>query len=347
MDKKLYSQLISLIRTPLLFLVVYIHSYDPFFSSSCYNFFVTLIPSGISSVAVPSFFFISGFLFFFNLDCFNKEIYYRKILKRLKSLLVPYILWNIIYLLFRFILESMFKDFLSGNSKSVFEYDFTDYLSIFWISDVQTFPSPNDGPLWYLRNLIIVTIFSYYLYYIVKYTKALIVVVLGVGWFSYHSDPFVCQLLTSFFYFSLGAFAAIQKIDFLGLLENKRIYLYACFLSLLLLTFNEDCCGYVRYPMTLVGVFVVFIIAYRITKKYPERKLFSLISQNSFFIYALHFIFCQALLRLCSKFINLSDISFTCISLTLPFIVVYLCNLIAVSLTKVCPKFYTILNGGR
>ena len=72
-------------------LVILIHSinndtkFERFFS----------IDSGIGQFAVPLFFIISGFLFFRNIKSVDEAMY--KVRKRVYTLLIPYLLWNLIY----------------------------------------------------------------------------------------------------------------------------------------------------------------------------------------------------------------------------------------------------------
>ena len=50
----------------------------------------------INIVAVPVFFIISGYFFFYQTKAFGKEAYSKKLRKRIKTLLIPYLLWNLL-----------------------------------------------------------------------------------------------------------------------------------------------------------------------------------------------------------------------------------------------------------
>lgn len=47
-------------------------------------------------VAVPVFFIISGYFFFYNIKEFNSGVYVTKLKKRGRTLLIPYLLWNLL-----------------------------------------------------------------------------------------------------------------------------------------------------------------------------------------------------------------------------------------------------------
>jgi fucose 4-O-acetylase-like acetyltransferase len=49
----------------------------------------------LGGIAVPLFFFISGFLFFLNIENFNLQSYGNKLQTRGKTLLIPYLFWNL------------------------------------------------------------------------------------------------------------------------------------------------------------------------------------------------------------------------------------------------------------
>lgn len=103
------SETISYLRFPLIVLVVMIHSkfdgvvvngvglmHDGGFP--CYSTISTLVSNIIASIAVPLFYFISGFLFFFKTAFFSFDVYCSKIKKRAKLYL--FLIYVGIYLLF-------------------------------------------------------------------------------------------------------------------------------------------------------------------------------------------------------------------------------------------------------
>ena len=106
-ENQLLSQVISWLRFPLILLVVFIHC--PGLPDLCpwipitsvhdcmlniYNVSRSLVNPGLTRIAVPMFFIISGYLFFANIKTLDKEAYTRKISSRIKSLLLPYLAWN-------------------------------------------------------------------------------------------------------------------------------------------------------------------------------------------------------------------------------------------------------------
>ncbi len=104
------SQAINMLRLPLAFLIVIGHANILKFPLRTgdllvsYNYGIIKYPIHLFSdilfgPAVPLFFMISGFLFFVGVNKFDTATYKCKILSRARTLLIPYLIWNLIYLL--------------------------------------------------------------------------------------------------------------------------------------------------------------------------------------------------------------------------------------------------------
>ena len=99
------SVLITTLRLPLMICVVFIHSElkEPTSSvvlSFAQSWFSRILPT----VAVPLFFFFSGYLFFVGINRegrnrLNLNILLNKLKKRFRTLLIPYLIWNTIVIL--------------------------------------------------------------------------------------------------------------------------------------------------------------------------------------------------------------------------------------------------------
>ena len=109
-NEKLLSQTISLLRFPLTLGIFFIHFYLAKIGLTIHGvtyglnnpewfLYINVYFSGIlTAVCVPFFFWISGLLFFYKTD-FSLPIYFKKLRRRFRSLFIPYILWNIIAVL--------------------------------------------------------------------------------------------------------------------------------------------------------------------------------------------------------------------------------------------------------
>ena len=155
------SKIISVLRLPLIIGVVLIHA-----NISGGGILEIWLGEGYGRLAVPMFLLISGYLFFPTSDItFSKSFYFIKIKKRAKSLLVPYLLWNLI----------AYLPYAIRNG-----FNFVEFCKAFWIIDIpgRTGSSPMDGPLWYVRNLLMLMVASPLVYYLCKHKVAIILLLL-------------------------------------------------------------------------------------------------------------------------------------------------------------------------
>ena len=103
-NRSLQSEVISWLRFSFACLIVMIHVdgnqiYEGFsgvWTGGIFDSFHIIFAQGICRIAVPCFFMISGFLYFSKLEKWDKRVYFEKEKKRVRTLLIPYILWNAI-----------------------------------------------------------------------------------------------------------------------------------------------------------------------------------------------------------------------------------------------------------
>jgi len=106
------SKVIHTLRFPLICLVVCVHSFSfikgwnvdalsllNISGADIYSLFCISISMTLAHIAVPTFFVISGFLFFKGLERWNWDIYKGKMRKRIYTLLIPYLIWNTIFII--------------------------------------------------------------------------------------------------------------------------------------------------------------------------------------------------------------------------------------------------------
>ena len=112
-----------------------------------YRFFFFVIES-----CVPFFFILSGFLFF---RTFESDKWKKKITSRVHSLLVPYLIWNLFYILFTVTMSRL------GFMKSPVQLDSIGHLLVAWINS-------ETSPLWFVRYLFLFVLLSPALFFILR-----------------------------------------------------------------------------------------------------------------------------------------------------------------------------------
>ena len=193
-----------------------------------YFFFLRLVNWVLPSLIVPMFFIFSGLLFFYRKD-FSAEVYVQKLKSRMMTLLVPYILWNIIAILWRLKcllpgISSFYRPVeIKVSSSRIFNTFFcnVDNSGIIVGSTLTNVPEgilPIDGPLWFVRELMLMVVISPVIYWLIKKGNLWFLSLLGIVWFCSSwfllNDSFLkmyaSQFLMALFFFSWGAFYSIK-----------------------------------------------------------------------------------------------------------------------------------------
>ena len=216
--KERLSDTITWLRFPLIFIIIMLHCYSvQRLEGSHEIYFKVLYPfyNWLGETGVPGFFFISGYLFFL-----SRKTYIQKLKTRIHTLLIPYLLWNTL-LLALYVVALIIGYPQDVNGRSLTDYNIIDYLRLFW--DRGTFDNGNFVPLlcplWYIRNLIIMSIISPLLFYILRYVRELFLIFIAFWWMTTPHNAFIQQTIL---FFSLGAYFAILSKNPLYMAYKRR-----------------------------------------------------------------------------------------------------------------------------
>lgn len=108
---KVFSSVVTSLRFPLMLLVLLIHT-QPIAPEtlggdhSLYIYVATLIKEVFTRVAVPAFFVFSGYYAFRGKNLEQTSVYLAETKKRIWTLVIPYFLWNLLYILATLVGES-------------------------------------------------------------------------------------------------------------------------------------------------------------------------------------------------------------------------------------------------
>ena len=312
---KLQSATIDLLRFPLAIMVIFNHMnpkvinlFDADFSlisgHGIYNVTGVLLSHVLTHIAVPTFYLISGYLFFINFQKWSWKGYKKKLSSRIKTLLVPYLLWNAIPFLLAVLamlaavaikgkpIEGV-ETFIVEKNWHIF-YDCNEWgtTRINWLGENLRMTGPYDLPLWFLRDLIVVTIMTPIIYYAIKKLNLFIISILFVAYISRIWTLLPGFHITAFFYFSTGAYFALNKINVIQFVDKyKLLFIPICIILLVATTIYDGAntvIGQNIYPLFVcTGVFTVFYVASRCIIKHNIKPNKLLVS-SCFFIYAIH-----------------------------------------------------------
>lgn len=236
-NKRIWLDAISILRFPLMVLVVLIHAYYPceearvgevFYNAEIFSRFAYFMSQIVSRIAVPLFFVISGYLYFFNTEQkITWNVYLSKTRKRVHTLLIPYLIWNIVAIFIYGLAHVLGINM--GLYVSIESWEIGDCLACFWdTASLRGNDShlPINYPLWFIRDLILVVLVAPLSYYAIKYIKWLFIVVLSILWLIGRDS---LGFFTTLLFFSLGAYIAIQQFDVVVLCRKKcLILIYMC-----------------------------------------------------------------------------------------------------------------------
>ena len=317
----LRSQSLDLLRFPLAVVILIIHTFDiqelaihgQEYSVNIYSGFVAInhfISGFLRQQSVPIYFFISGFVFFLGRD-WTTKIYIRKLKNRVHTLLIPYVIWNTVALLLPLIyLLPCFSALFPNVHKLEWDFSLSRIFSSYWnlpqeinnFGNIWGTTAPIDGPLWFIRDLMIVVLCTPILYWLLKRVRHYLIWLLGILWFMvvYFDLGRVDQLLSAFFFFSWGAYMSVNGKDMLA--EFGRFSRWTNILYPLLALFYITaayCWPEVAVTIRL-NILVGLIFAYNLAVwllKCGICKVNRFLASSSFFIYITHGIIIALVLK--------------------------------------------------
>lgn len=347
------SKLITDLRTPLLAGVVFIHSAPNFKNLDLDAFFTWFFGLYGPSICVPCFFLISGFLIYSgDQNAISYNEYISKIKKRFNSLILPYIIWNLLYFIVYFPTlpelhwSSIWRVFFVWNQ--VISNDFTELLS------------PIDGPLWYIRDLIGCVIVSPIIYYTLKRFPLVSILFLLLWWFS-DIYPFIPGFSSvSICFFSIGVWLrtiSTQQVEQIRRFISIKTMLILTIISVICTAFNWmiklgilECLilRTISYKLFILSVgLVVLYIIYNISRKNGIPVVINKIGQNNFIVFALHAILVGIISALVRHIPYIEDSGLFVTLIIVGLITFFLSVLFAEILKRLSPTIYRYLNGGR
>lgn len=370
-SQELQYRVFDWLRFPLMVLVMLIHvnlymepirlgvvNLSSLTTMDACNLFRASISHVLAHVAVPLFFFISGYLFFKRLQEWDWTEYATKLKRRVRTLLVPYLIWNTIAILVYVLIDKRMGS-LSG------VWDFigqNGYLKLYWSAVSWNgarlnwfgLPAYMTGPflvpLWFLRDLMVMAVLSPLLWCLFRYLKGwgLLLIVLC------HVSLLGVQGFTSttVVFFGAGAYCSINGIDSTRWTWKFRYYIYA---AALVLWVAVTCCNGYLTPMgnklfpffEIIGAMALFNLATALVRK--GSRIHPLLSGSAFFIYVTHTVlFLRVGCAISRRVFSSGDaLSLGAHYLLSALLTVALCVACYWLLRKVTPRLCSLLTGQR
>lgn len=282
----------------------------------------------LSRVAVPLYFFFSGYLLSINYN--SLSAYSIKIKKRIKTLLIPYVLWNALYAIFLVLLYKFghITSFLDS------ETSFISKLSLIFVA-------PAISPLWFLRDLMLFQLVSILLFYVPRKFRVVLVCLLLLIWGFYFHFPNTIISVEGALFFVLGFYNLLPLYKF-AKGKIKVLIVVASILSLFDIFVRYAGLDYslLFHRFTVYLLCILFI--YATTQTQVFNRIFNkmgALQKYSFYIFVLH----VPILSFLKRFLNQENLIFyivmILVSITLSMALGFLINKF--------PKISNILTGNR
>lgn len=309
------------------------------------------ISNALARFAVPMFFMISGFLFFFDKE-FGASVYVKQVKKRCRSVLSVFVIFSIISFV---VCHLVFKFTGEGVIGMIDERITKNLLYVL-------FQNPFAFQLWFLAQLFIMSVVSPVIYFLIKKLGVIFPIILACLWFLdkqlvvggytlFNSDAYM--------FFTFGAYVAVKKSDFKTLYqktEHKKLWIVSLVLWIIVVTSytlfsaTAEKSSYIQLIMfklsVLLGMVSVWLSYDRFSVCLLEHPVTKTLSENNFMVYLLHEPLLHIIFMSTVTYFK-SDIVHILLYFVLPVIIILLCAYTGKMLRNKCPRLNSILTGGR
>lgn len=290
----------------------------------------------------------------------------KKILSRFKTLLIPFILWCLIAITWQLkcflpIISSYLRPveihlslvrifntlFWNGNNNGIFvDTQLSNFTNDYY---------PIDAPLWYVRDLMVMALFSPFIFKLIKKIGFFLPLVLGMAWylspFFVTKANYISYLITSSFFFSIGATYGIRKIDIVVSFEKFKyapiVYLPIAITDSLTKGMEYNWCLH-KLGIIFGIISAVVVASYLI--KLGKGKVCLALANTSFFIFALHSLIMDIIGKTFFTMLHLPDnnpYAMLLLYFLVPIINILICLGFYWFLKRNIPKICNLLTGGR
>ena len=347
----LQSKTIDALRFPLAVAVVILHYCLTVVADATgpQRVLCLLFQEGICRLAVPCFFLISGYLFFHGLQAWSWPEWTRKIRKRVRTLLVPYLLWCVIALFAFWAYQN-----LHGEPVSLLQ-KFRSYggIRMFWSVSgalpIGSLAYPADGPLWFIRDLMLFVLLTPAIHLFLRWTKGF-----GVAGLCILFLAFRRLVPEGLLFFVLGAWLQLSGKNLLQLAWPRRYALLAVAVltmaAVLLLSGVSDYWSrFCKFFFLVSGIGASFCLAAWGWEK-RTRLSVPFRAGSSFFIFAAHevLILQHAACPLVAALLPTDTVWGSILAFFLtPALAVAICLGLLFLLQRFLPRTASVLTGGR
>jgi fucose 4-O-acetylase-like acetyltransferase len=300
----------------------------------------------ITAVAVPLFFLIAGYLLYFK----EKE-FFPVLNKKCRTILVPYVLWNLLLVLFYFLMQTLpftKQFFMTDPEHLIKNYGLVDWIDVFWgkITYRNEHGHPFVAQFWFLRDLFILNIFFVLIKKLVNQFPLGIFVLCSIFWINNIQIYIVSPEALLFFifgYYIVKYNLNEENIDTIKIIDLSSIYGITFILEYLFI----DIMPTLHKVNILIGCIFFLKISYYFIQDKKIYGVLAWLGKYQFIVYAIHMIIMSQLLKIYIKIIPLNGIFILLGYFFMILFGVFVSLVFGIIFKKIFPKIYGILTGGR
>ena len=281
--REIQFKAIDIMRFPLAIMIVAIHTYfneslnlrgtEISFSGEWAHRLIKLCSVYLTDCAVPMFFVISGYLYFLNTPTITRDIYIDKTKKKLISIMIPFILWSVVS--------------ICVSPSNFINATLTEKIVGFW-------SRPWNGPLWFLRDLFVLMLFSPIIEKFLRrigYWPIILFILIQKLNFTVLLPGFSAR---AFIFFSFGAWLAIKKPNFSQTLtRKKRMFIIFVGIFMLLVRYVTgnnlpEVAWYISQIWLWCQMALYWVIALIIAEKTKDVSMWQKLASSGMVIFCMH-----------------------------------------------------------
>ena len=312
---------------------------------------INVVSGDLMSICVPCFYFLSGLLFFNKIE----GNIVPKLRRRVYSLIIPYLVWNVIGFLLFLVKKMAFAAQFPQYDAA--EITFLNFIKGFWSYDligVQDTPYPYDFVLWFVRNLILATLISVPIYKAFGVKKWLLLVLLAVAIKLSAIDKYGIAMALFYFYAG-GVFLHLtKKGDESRALTVKNLSFFVCLCLAIWIPWCCELFSWLNLPnlwlvFTLIGILgivgaVELVVSYFNIKFQPSNPYL----RSLFCVYAAHGLWATVANNFVIGLVHPISSTTYLIAYCLLFLLLWYVNMTAFLLIeKISPHCAAVLTGFR
>lgn len=352
------SKRIVFLRAICMIMVIYLHQYTsaisfdnntvPLNHSQIIENVEYIISRIITFSAVPLYFFMSSVLLY------SKEFtWVSNMKKKVRTLILPYLLWITIYILIYFVGQSLpqTSSFFANSGRFVSQMNIIDFLNAYTgYFGGKIFVNA----LWFLRDLIVLNLLASVIKGIIDKIPFLFMFILLILWTMVGTDKSIVLNTQSICFFSFGYYVVkynvrMKNIDLVSNFQLICTYILSVFCEFFLYQQNNSLRITAHSISVLLGIVLVIKLSKyllnHISNKIP--KLLLLVSEYSFFIYVTHDLVQTVLKKITIKVLPQFEIIQLIEYLVIPLVTCFICVLSGIIIKKIDVKTYSLITGAR